>query len=125
MNKNNDFDTKEYYKKLAQYTTGNKELNTNNFLLVATEAFVSHKMRGVTKTQMRNIFELFKNCKTSDEVKMTKPKLIYTAGRLSGEGKFFLIELSKNVMNVKDTTIAHFQKYVETVLAYHKFYANN
>ncbi len=80
----------------------------------------------MTKTQMRNIFELIRNCNTADELKMLKPKLIYTAGRLSGEGKFFLLELSKLVIKAKDENdVSSMKKFVETVLAYHKYYAQN
>ena len=97
-----------------------------NFLLVQTENFVKDWLNRMTKTQMRNVFELIRDCNSLQDVNMTKPKLIYTAGRLSGEAKNFLLELSKLVTNVEnEEDMGSLKKFIETVLAYHKYYALN
>lgn len=118
---NNDYDIK-----MKRYVLNSSESNYKQFLLTDTEIFVKVKLITMTKTQMRNVFELFKSCKTSEELNMTKPKLLYTAGRLSGEAKNFLMNLSSIVMKAKnEIEVNDFKKYIETVLAYHKYYAKN
>lgn len=97
------------------------------FLLENAETYVDTKLsRSITKTQLRNLFELFRDCTTMDQLKMLKPKLIYTAGRLTGEGKDFVFSLSKVVMKAQSNyDCEHFKKFMETILAYHKYYAKN
>lgn len=107
----------------------NRDNNINtyqSFLLNDLEKVVETKLKNISKTQMRNVFDLIKNCDTVEQIKMTKPKLMYTAGRLTGTAKDYLLNLSKVVTLVKDDKdLNYLQKYIETVLAYHKFYARN
>ena len=95
------------------------------FLLENAEKYVKEKLSGsITKTQLRNLFELFRDSTTMNQLKMLKPKLIYTAGRLTGEGKDFVFSLSRVVMKAQsDDDCEHFKKFMETILAYHKYYA--
>jgi CRISPR type III-A-associated protein Csm2 len=97
------------------------------FLLENAETYVDKQLsRSITKTQLRSLFELFRDCKTMEHLKMLKPKLIYTAGRLTGEGKNFVFSLSRVVMKAQsDDDCEHFKKFMETILAYHKYYAKN
>lgn len=105
----------------------NRDNNINtyqSFLLNDLEKVVETKLKNISKTQMRNVFDLIKNCDTVEQIKMTKPKLMYTAGRLTGTAKEYLLNLSKVVTLVKDDKdLNYVQKYIETVLAYHKYYA--
>ncbi|EPH13655.1 CRISPR type III-a/mtube-associated protein csm2 [Myroides odoratimimus CCUG 12700] len=107
----------------------NRDNNINtyqSFLLNDLEKVVETKLKNISKTQMRNVFDLIKNCDTVEQIKMTKPKLMYTAGRLTGTAKDYLLNLSKVVILVKDDKdLNYVQKYIETVLAYHKYYARN
>lgn len=116
---------KSFNKNLNNYLEG--KYDENKFLLYETELYVTKKLTfSITKTQMRNVFDLIKNCKDADELKMTKPRLMYTAGRLSGSGKYFLLELSKQVTKIKtEKQMEAMKKFIETVLAYHKYHANN
>ncbi len=116
---------KSFNKNLNNYLEG--KYDENKFLLYETELYVTKKLTfSITKTQMRNVFDLIKNCKDADELKMTKPRLMYTAGRLSGSGKYFLLELSKQVTKIKsEKQMEAMNKFIETVLAYHKYHANN
>lgn len=97
----------------------------SGFLLNDTENFVRYNLiNSISKTQMRNIFELFKSCNTCNELKMLKPKLMYTAARLTGEGKRFLFSLSQKVTEAEsDEHCVDIQKFIETVLSYHKYHA--
>lgn len=96
----------------------------HKFLLEDLDVLVQSKLKSISKTQMRNIFDLIKNCQTVEEMNMIKPKLMYTAGRLTGVGRDYLLNLSKVVIEVKnETDLNYVKKYIETVLAYHKFYA--
>ncbi|MFT4073115.1 MAG: type III-A CRISPR-associated protein Csm2 [Dysgonamonadaceae bacterium] len=98
----------------------------NEFLLEETENFVKNKLNGMTKTQLRNVFELIRNCNSADELKITKPKLLYTAGRLNGEAKKFLLKLSILLSAVSmEEHVNLVKKFIETVLAYHKYHAKN
>jgi len=107
----------------------NRENDTHKyqkFLLVDVEKLVQYKLKSITKTQMRNIFDLIKNCQSVSEMNMIKPKLMYTAGRLNNIAKDYLINLSKIVVEVKnERDLEYVKKYIETVLAYHKFYAKD
>lgn len=106
-------------------------LNRNNdtsgyqkFLLDELDTLVQNELKSISKTQMRNIFDLIKSCDTVEQMNMIKPKLMYTAGRLTGTGKNYLLHLSKVVFEVKnDAELNAVKKYIETVLAYHKYYA--
>jgi CRISPR type III-A-associated protein Csm2 len=116
----------DFYGKMRELTLKPTDTNYNKFLLDKTEDFVKYKLGGMTKTQLRNVFELIRNCNSAEEMKMTKPKLLYTAGRLNGEGKKFLLELSKLVSKVsKEEEVNLVKKFMETVLAYHKYHAKN
>lgn len=116
----------DFYKKMRSLSLNTTDLAYPDFLLVQTENFVKGWLNRMTKTQMRNVFEQIKDCNSLQDVNMTKPKLIYTAGRLSGEAKNFLLALSKLVTNVEnEEDIGALKKFIETVLAYHKYYALN
>lgn len=119
-------DRNKFYKEMRDLSLKPTDSAYYNFLLVQTENFVKDWLNRMTKTQMRNVFELIRDCNSLQDVNMTKPKLIYTAGRLSGEAKNFLLELSKLVTNVEnEEDMGSLKKFIETVLAYHKYYALN
>lgn len=119
-------DRNEFYKEMRDLSLKPTDSAYYNFLLVQTENFVKDWLNRMTKTQMRNVFELIRDCNSLQDVNMTKPKLIYTAGRLSGEAKNFLLALSKLVTNVEnEEDMGALKKFIETVLAYHKYYALN
>lgn len=104
-----------------------KEEEYQKFLLDTTEALVKDQLAFISKTQMRNIFDLIRNCNEVNELKMIKPKLLYTAGRLTKKyDKQFLVDLSTTVADVESKEeLQCVKKYIETVLAYHKYYAKN
>ncbi|WP_373756764.1 type III-A CRISPR-associated protein Csm2 [Streptococcus ferus] len=119
-------DRNKFYKEMRDLSLKPTDSAYPDFLLVQTEDFVKDWLNRMTKTQMRNVFELIKDCNSLQDVNMTKPKLIYTAGRLSGEAKNFLLALSKLVTNVEnEEDMGALKKFIETVLAYHKYYALN
>jgi len=110
---------------LSKYLVGHND--SISFLITDTENYVKRKLsKSITKTQMRNVFDLIKNCTSVEELKMTKPRLMYTAGRLSGSGKYFLLDLSKQVTKIEnEKQMEAMKRFIETVLAYHKYHANN
>lgn len=116
-------DSKKFFRDLEKFINN----QNNKFLLVDTERYVFDWLKkSLTKTQMRNIFDLIKNCTSVEELKMTKPRLMYTAGRLSGSGKYFLLDLSKQVTKIEnEKQMEAMKRFIETVLAYHKYHANN
>ncbi len=119
-------DRNKFYKEMRDLSLKPTDSAYPDFLLVQTEDFVKDWLNRMTKTQMRNVFELIRDCNSLQDVNMTKPKLIYTAGRLSGEAKNFLLALSKLVTNVEnEEDMGALKKFIETVLAYHKYYALN
>lgn len=115
-----------FYEKMNILVLNPTDTGYNEFLLEETENFVKNKLNGMTKTQLRNVFELIRNCNSADELKMTKPKLLYTAGRLNGEAKKFLLKLSILLSEVSmEEHVNLVKKFIETVLAYHKYHAKN
>lgn len=129
-NRNNKKDYKnnneDFYSKMKNCVLKNGCEDYKKFILVHTEEFISKKLNRMTKTQMRNIFDLVMSCRNSEELNMIKPRLIYTAGRLEGESKKFLINLSKLVTKANnDEDVENMKKFLETALAYHKYYAKS
>lgn len=125
MCKNEKTEPKTFKEKLKCYIVACYDKNI--FLLEDTEKYIKEKklFSKITKTQMRNVFDLIKNCTSVEELKMTKPRLMYTAGRLSGSGKYFLLDLSQEVTNIEnEKQMEAMKKFIETVLAYHKYHAN-
>ncbi|MDM1406641.1 type III-A CRISPR-associated protein Csm2 [Myroides sp. DF42-4-2] len=134
MTRENNKKEKKYYSKERVNPFDDKNLlilNRKNdtseyqkFLLDGLDTLVQTKLKSISKTQMRNIFDLIKSCDTVEQMNMIKPKLMYTAGRLTGIGKEYLLHLSKVAFEVKnDAELDAVKKYIETVLAYHKYYA--
>ncbi len=125
---------KVYYKNLTVSILCDSSLKDNpedkylNFLLSETEQFVKDVLKqGVTKTQLRNIFETFKKCDSNSSMQMLKPKLIYTAGRLTNSLiQEFIFELVKVTQSLNgENDFQKLKKYIEAVLAYHKYYAKS
>lgn len=98
----------------------------NEFYLKELEKYVEEYLKkSITKTQMRNIFETFKSCKSNDEMELLKPKLMYFAGRINNNNtKLFMEQLIELIDKMEDENdYKHMQKLVESTLAYHKYYA--
>ena len=96
--------------------------DVKNYLLTnGMENFVKIKLKkSFTKTQMRNIFNLLTD--KSEEQNPTKlhVKLIYIAGKADNwDAKNFIRLLFDIYQN--DTALA--KEFIESALAYHKFYA--
>lgn len=132
---------KEYYKNTNKYYNSLKTLildksassglpskEYKEFILNDTEHFVEGVLAiGITKTQLRNLFETFKACDSNSSLEMTRPKLLYTAGRLSSKAaKQFILNIAHLSHELKEEDdYKKVSKYIETVLAYHKYYAQN
>lgn len=130
-----DFKNREsYYKDMKKHIISSEALSDvpkkdyTIFLLDDTEHFVDGVLAsGFTKTQLRNLFETIKVADSNNSLDLLRPKLVYTAGRLTNSNaKTFLmniVQLIKSLKNIDD--YKKILKYIETVLAYHKYYANN
>jgi CRISPR type III-A-associated protein Csm2 len=100
----------------------------NEFYLNELEEYVKKYLKNsVTKTQMRNIFDTFKDCNSNDKMKLLKPKLMYFAGRINkNNAKKFIEQLIQLLDAMRDESdYKQMQKLVETILAYHKYYAKD
>lgn len=100
--------------------------NYNTFLLIDLEKHVQDQLsKSITKTQLRNLFDTIRKCESNQEMKMLKPRLMYTAGRVQGSSKQFIkqvIDLIAELENEND--FKKIIKFMEAVLAYHKYHAN-
>lgn len=100
----------------------------NEFYLKELEEYVKKYLKNsITKTQMRNIFDTFKDCDSNDKMKLLKPKLMYFAGRINkNDAKKFIEQLILLTDEMRDESdYKQLQKLVETILAYHKYFAKD
>lgn len=97
----------------------------------ATERLAKY-CENVTTHQLRNIFKLVKEAGNARSLHAIRPKLAYIGARQSEERGKVLIkvldELIKEIDKVKDTPdepsrIKDFHYIMESIVAFHKFYA--
>lgn len=115
----------EYYKNdiLSDFSNG----ENLDQLIENTEKLVKEKGEYLSSTQLRNVYDKIINAKSLVQLKMIRPQLAYLAGRASGRGthntKSFLSFIDLLIKETKESTLDDFKKYMEMIVAYHKFYS--
>lgn len=93
-------------------------------LFQKTEEFVKNYGKDVTTHQLRNIYQEIKKANSLMDLKLLRPNLAYIAGRLekNEKGKAFVAFIDNLIREVKEKQVENFKSFMESVVAYHKFY---
>ncbi|MCC5917629.1 MAG: type III-A CRISPR-associated protein Csm2 [Cryomorphaceae bacterium] len=99
------------------------EKHRKYILLEGMEQFVKSKLsRSLTKTQMRNIFDLIKNKNDENDLISRQIRLTYIAGK---SDKWEVKEFIKLLIDIYNENEETAKTFIESALAYHKFHARN
>jgi CRISPR-associated protein Csm2 len=125
-------------KKLEQ-NFPNKILNYDNLELEEFKKFnkqiqdyMKEKANNITSSKLRKIFEIIKKAQSVTDLVMTLPYLAYLVGREENRSKKdalgeIYILLKEPIMQATDdkTHVKNIQKFMETLVAYQKFYGRD
>ena len=84
--------------------------------------YVERKLRNVTTHQLRRIYAMTRSAGNLRDIKALRFQLAYLAGRGTIHRNVYndMDELIKNLRKEED--VGKFKKFMEALLAYHKFY---
>jgi CRISPR type III-A-associated protein Csm2 len=100
-----------------------KDLDDPTNLIESIKVYMQILGRGITSTQLRNIFELFSDCTEKRQFTLTKPRLAYIGARQSRRESKDLIELLSNLItDMKEEQIDSIKMFTESLVAYHKYF---
>lgn len=106
-----------------------KDASKADELVELTEKMVDEKGKNLSNSQLRNVYDKILNTKTLMDLKMIRPQLAYMAGRTSGRGalevKSFLSFIDLLIKETQEETLNDFKKFMEMIVAYHKYYGKN
>jgi CRISPR type III-A-associated protein Csm2 len=93
-------------------------------LVTAISNFVQGEGKGMTTSQLRNIFSKVKREKDKDSAQLLRPLLAYTAARqATREAKVIIALLDDRIKHITtDEQLGSFKSFMEAVVAYHKFH---
>lgn len=105
-----------------------KPENIDKVLNEIQKKLVGKYLKFVSTSQMRNIYHKIIQTQNFQELKLLRPNLYYLIARLdkkdAKEGIKKISSIIEKNVNNKDDLIA-FKQFMETVIAYHKFYSKN
>src|SRR6266498_3089874 len=94
--------------------------------LDSIDRYVERNARGITTSQLRNIFAYLKNINKSNlnELKMLRIKLAYIAGRneRSRATRNLCTLLDALIQKVNESNLEIFKDFFEAIICYHKYY---
>ncbi len=114
------------YGKILSILDENASVDLNE-LNDCTQELVRETYQGVTSSQLRNIFSEIKGVDNSHQLKLKRPRLAYVIARQEGKPKaqklmLLLDDLIKNIENGNSKQVESFQHFLESIVAYHKYY---
>lgn len=89
--------------------------------------YVKKHVTGITSSQLRNVYALFREKTNPDSLPHIRPKLAYVAGRANNDELRTLIYLLDLLaVRVDDKAkLKNYKSFFESVIAYHKYYGGN
>ena len=101
-----------------------QEKDDYNVYIGKVKAYVKANARGITTSQIRNIFSKVKNIVDYTEIYTLRPKLAYVSGRAEkDEMRTLLFLLDALITKVTDKKkLDQFKAFFESVIAYHKYF---
>ncbi len=98
-------------------------------LIEKTEKLVKEKGKNLSNSLLRNVYDKVLNAKNLVDLKLIRPQLAYLAGRTSGKEaidiKSFLSFIDLLIKDVQEDSIDQFKKFMEMIVAYHKYHGKN
>lgn len=97
-------------------------------LIEHLKKFIRIHAEGITSSQLRNIYAKIKPIKEINKLKMERPKLAYIIARQQSNKKVdkanVLLHLFDDLMSKVNSReeLSGFQSFMESVVAYHKYY---
>ncbi len=94
-------------------------------LVQVADKFGEHLAKGLSTSQIRNIFGEIKKMRVYDKDKLNllRPKIAYAAGRHGGKVKDLQRVLDKAIQSINnEENFKMFQEFFEAILAYHRYY---
>ena len=93
-------------------------------IVQAIEEFVKGEGRGITTSQLRNIFAKVKSEQDANRLQLMRPVLAYTAARQGTQGAKIIIALLDDLIQqvTDDNQLKSFKAFMESVVGYHKFH---
>jgi len=130
---------KENVTKKLEQSFSNKILNFDNLELEEFKKFnkqiqdyMQERASNITSSKLRKIFEIIKKAKSVTDLVMALPYLAYLVGREDSKSKKealgeIYILLKEPIMQATDdkTHVKNIQKFMETLVAYQKFYGKD
>lgn len=94
-----------------------------NIYIGKVKNYVDKNKRGITTSQLRNVFTTVKNTESILDLYRLRPKLAYVSGRAgTDEMKTLLFLLDELITRVSEKNIDQFKAFFESVIAYHKYF---
>lgn len=121
---------KNYYNDLLNF----KNCEDLNGLITCIKDFVQEKTKAITTNQLRNIYDDILKIETWKDLQMYRPRLAYIAARKRDVQPFveFIDGLINDIRNPEkegvqkiEAQIDSFKNFLESIVAFHKFYNNN
>lgn len=93
-------------------------------LISAIEDFVEKEGRGITTSQLRNIYAKVKKETNYNKAQLIRPVLAYTAARQGTQGARIVIALLDDLLSQVSSAdeLSNFQTFMESIVGYHKFH---
>lgn len=116
--------TKRFGENYFDEILSKKKLDYNAYIR-NIKAYVEDNVKGITTSQLRNVFSRIKKVKPDnlDELYILRPKLAYVSGRSENKMKTLIFLLDRLIAKTDDAEkLVQFQAFFEAVIAYHKYY---
>jgi len=133
MEENNKKFIEKYFNDLADDVLNIDAANNEQVkkIINATKKMMNEVKSGITYTQLRNVYQLFKvESLDFKKLQLTRPKLAYIQARLEkNEGKKFMeliddfIEKIDTDASISQRQINNLQEFMQSIVAYHKLNA--
>jgi CRISPR-associated protein Csm2 len=89
--------------------------------------YVDKHVKGITSSQLRNVYALIREKTNPDSLPHIRPRLAYVAGRANNDELRTLIYLL-DLLSVRvddKAKLKNFKSFFESVIAYHKYFGGN
>lgn len=119
---------KDLYLKLS---TDDAKNNLDSIIDEIDNKFVKNFVTSVSSSQLRNIYHKITNTKSETELKLLRPNLAYIAARQTGSkddinnAKLAIQFIDELITKVNENNFEDFKKFMEIVVAYHKYHSKN
>lgn len=91
------------------------------------DQFVGKYVKSISSSQLRNVFHKINKAKSPEQLKLLRPNLAYLAARQQDQqkSKAVIKFIDSLITQVDESNLDEFKKFMEMVVAYHKYYSKN